>query len=173
MFMSCLPSFFAGGPSLIGGTVTDPSGTAIEGARVEAVSLENGKQRELSTNSAGVYTIPNLPLGNYTVTITKSGFAALRFDSVVLKVGAQVTLNAQLQLASTQTKIQVIDTEPALNTTSAVVSGVIDSNQILNLPTNGRNWAGVLVLAPLAIDDGGGDQRSIRLQVTRAMTTIT
>jgi hypothetical protein len=56
----------------------------------------------------------------------------------------------------------VIDTEPALNQSSAAVAGVIDSQEIENVPTNGRNWANLLLLAPLAIDDGGGDQRSIR-----------
>jgi hypothetical protein len=64
--------------------------------------------------------------------------------------------------ASVRAEAQVVDTEPPLNQSSAAVSGVIDSAQIQNLATNGRNWASLLVLAPLAIDDGGGDQRSIR-----------
>ena len=73
-----------------------------------------------------------------------------------------MTLNAQLQVATVQTAVKVVATEPWLNQTSAAVSGVIDSTQIQNVPMNGRNWASLLVLAPLAIDDGGGDQRSIR-----------
>ena len=146
----------------ITGTVTDQSGAAVEGARIEAVSSKVGKQRELTTNSAGAYTIPNLPVGIYTVTVEKTGFAELKFESLECKVGAVVTLNAKLQLATTQVRMEVVATEPPLNQTSAAVSGVIDSNQIANLPTNGRNWASLLVLAPLALDDGGGDQRSIR-----------
>ncbi|MDQ2841189.1 MAG: carboxypeptidase-like regulatory domain-containing protein [Acidobacteriota bacterium] len=144
------------------GTVTDSSGAVVQGVKVEAISSGNGKQRELTTNSAGVYTIPNLPLGTYTVTFDKSGFAEVKVDSVVLKVGSEVRLNAQLQLATEKYTTQVEGVEPSLNQESAAVSGVIDSNQILNLPTNGRNWASLLILAPLAIDDGGGDQRSIR-----------
>ena len=146
----------------ISGTVTDPSGSPVQDAVIKAIAAQSGQQRSVETNAAGVYNAPNLPLGRYTVTIDKPGFSEIRFNSVLLKVGAQVTLNGQLQLASTETKVQVVDTEPALNTTSAVVSGVIDSNQLQNLPTNGRNWASLLILAPLAIDDGGGDQRSIR-----------
>ncbi len=146
----------------ITGSVKDPSGAVVEGARVEASSEQKGKQREVTTNSAGVYTIPNLPLGTYTVSVQKLGFATLKFDSVALRVGAVVTLNATLQLPTTRVETQVISAEPPLNQTSAAVSGVIDSTQIRNLPTNGRNWASLLALAPLALDDGGGDQRSIR-----------
>lgn len=146
----------------ITGTVTDSSGAVVQGVKIEAVSSANGKQREIATNSAGAYTIPNLPLGTYRVTISKGGFNDLRFDSVLLKVGSVVTLNARLEIATVQVETKVEATEPSLNQSSAAVSGVIDSNQIENLPTNGRNWANLLILAPLAVDDGGGDQRSIR-----------
>lgn len=146
----------------ITGTVKDQSGAVVASARIEALSTQNGEARSVTTNSAGVYTIPNLPIGTYTVSVEKPGFAHLTFDSVACRVGAVVTLNARLQVASVQTKAQVVDTEPPLNQSSAAVSGVIDSAQIQNLATNGRNWANLLVLAPLAIDDGGGDQRSIR-----------
>jgi hypothetical protein len=81
----------------ITGIIKDPSGATVEGARVEAISKQNGKQREVSSNSAGVYTIPNLPLGTYTVSVEKAGFANLRFDSVECRVGSVVTLNATLR----------------------------------------------------------------------------
>lgn len=146
----------------ITGTVTDASGSVIADATVEAISQANGKQRVITTNVSGVYTIPNLPVGIYTVNIDKPGFAQLRFDSVECRVGAVVTLNARLQVASVKTNVEVLATDPPLNESSAAVSGVIDSTEIQNIATNGRNWASLLVLAPLAIDDGGGDQRSIR-----------
>ncbi|MBV8810053.1 MAG: TonB-dependent receptor [Acidobacteriaceae bacterium] len=144
------------------GTVTDQSGAVVSNAEVEATSTKNGEVRTVTTNSAGVYTIPNLSLGMYTVTVDKRGFTQLKFDSVECRVGAVVTLNARLRVATVQTATEVVATEPPLNESSAAVSGVIDSTQIQNLPMNGRNWASLLVLAPLAIDDGGGDQRSIR-----------
>ena len=140
----------------------DQSGATVEGARIEAVSNENGKQRDVTTNSAGVYTIPNLPVGTYTVMMEKSGFAAMRFDSLACRVGSVVTLNASLAVATARTTREVIAAEPPLNQSSAAVAGVIDSTPIQNLPTNGCNWASLLILAPLALDDGGGDQRSIR-----------
>ena len=146
----------------ITGTVTDTSGGVVTDATIEAISQENGKQRVTTSNGAGVFTVPNLPLGIYTVTFQKQGFATVKFDSVQCRVGSVVTLNAALPIATVQTKTEVVAAEPPLNETSPAVSGIIDSNQIANLPTNGRNWASLLVLAPLAIDDGGGDQRSIR-----------
>jgi hypothetical protein len=119
------------------GTVKDPSGASVEGAYVEAASGQNGKQREVITNSAGVYTIPNLPLGTYTVSIKKAGFAVLTFDSLECRVGSVVTLNATLKLATTRVTAEVISAEPPLNQSSAAVSGIIDSIQIQNLPANG------------------------------------
>src|SRR5437588_10117960 len=77
----------------ITGTVTDQSGAAIPAANVKATSAENGEQRIVTTNSAGVYTIPNLPLSPYTVTVDKPGFARLQSDSVECRLGPVVTSN--------------------------------------------------------------------------------
>jgi hypothetical protein len=95
----------------------------VAGATVEAISNANGKQRAISTNSSGVYTIPNLPLGTYTINVVKPGFGQLKFESVECRVGAVVTLNARLQVATVQTAVKVVATEPWLNQTSAAVSG--------------------------------------------------
>ncbi|PYV21233.1 MAG: hypothetical protein DMG27_21160, partial [Acidobacteria bacterium] len=78
----------------LNGTVTDPTGARVPGVKVEAILAENGKQREALTNDAGIYAIPTLPVGTYTISFSRDGFHALRYDDVELKVGQTFTLDA-------------------------------------------------------------------------------
>ncbi|HEX8985969.1 MAG TPA: carboxypeptidase regulatory-like domain-containing protein, partial [Bryobacteraceae bacterium] len=146
----------------LSGTVTDPSGAVITDASVEADSITTGKAREAVTNSAGIYGLPKLAPGTYNITFKKQGFQTVRFESVDIQVGKNVTLDARMNLAPVSTAVDVQAAAPLLERSSADYAGVVDREQIENLPTNGRNWSTLLILTPLAIDDGGGDQRSIR-----------
>ena len=148
--------------STLTGTVTDPSGAVIPGANVTVVSASNGKQREVLTNGDGIYRVPKLPAGNYLITFSSDRFRPLRFENVNLEVGQVATLDAQLSLAATSTQVEVKAAAQLLERDNADVAGTVYGEQIERLPTNGRNWANLLILAPLAMDDGGGDQRSIR-----------
>ncbi len=148
--------------STLTGTVTDASGAVIPNAVVEVVSVTNGKQRSVLTNDAGIYLVPKLPAGKYVIAISSDKFKPLRFEDVELEVGQVATLDATLSLASTTAQIEVKAAAPLLERNNADVAGTVYGDQIENLPTNGRNWASLLLLAPLAMDDGGGDQRSIR-----------
>jgi hypothetical protein len=144
------------------GTVTDPSGAVIVGAVVEARNVETEIPRSTKTNGAGVYRIPGLGPGIYAVTFTRDGFKSLKYDSVELYVGQTQTLDARLEIGATTSQVEVQDDPVAFEKTSAEVGGIIQRDQILELPSNGRNWATLLLLVPGAQDDGGGDQRSIR-----------
>jgi hypothetical protein len=90
------------------------------------------------------------------------GFASIEIKNVKLQVGETRTLNLQLKVGAIHETIEVMSTADPLQQTSAEVGSVIQGEQIANLPANGRNWASMLLLAPGAIDDGGGDQRTIR-----------
>jgi hypothetical protein len=144
------------------GTITDPSGAVIVGAAVEARNVETEIPRSTKTNGAGVYRIPGLGPGIYAVTFTHDGFKSLKYDSVELYVGQTQTLDARLEIGAATNQVEVQDDPVAFEKTSAEVGGIIDRTEILQLPTNGRNWATLLLLVPGAQDDGGGDQRSIR-----------
>ena len=78
-----------------------------------------------------------------------------------LQVGQTRTLDARLDVASVQSEVEV-KAEAPLAQTSAAVGSVIAGEQIQNLPINGRNWAGLMALAPGAIDSGVGDEKSVR-----------
>jgi len=146
----------------LSGTVTDPSGAVVAGAKVDATSTNTGKERQVLTNAERIYVLPALPVGTYTIVFSHEGFATSRFGGVQLRVGQKVTLDVQLKLGASTSQVEVKATPPLLESSSAELAGTIGSGQIENLPVNGRNWANLLVLVPGAQDDGGGNQRTIR-----------
>jgi hypothetical protein len=144
------------------GTVTDPSGAAIVGAGVRVVASDTGITEEQRTNSKGYYRLPGLAVGRYTVTVTDTGFKTHVLDEVILQVGETRTLDIRLEVGAVAEKVEVTATAAPVDRNSADASTVIRTDQIANLPNNGRDWASFTLLAPFAQDDGGGDQRTIR-----------
>ena len=146
----------------LNGTVTDPSGAVVPGAVVEAMSGATGSQRQVKTNDRGVYVLPGLPVGTYAFTFSHPGFETVSYEQINLEVGQTLTLDVRLKVGKASEQVNVKGTAPLLERNSAELGGVVGSSQIVNLPVNGRNWASLLLLAPGAIDDGGGNQRTIR-----------
>jgi hypothetical protein len=146
----------------LNGTVTDASGSLVPDARVEIVSQATGLTREAQTGPSGVYSIPGLPIGTYSLKITHSGFSLFEVKSIQLFVGQSRTLDAKLQVGGTTTQVEVVADAAALETSDAQVGNVIESRQLSDIPINGRNWATLQMLSPGAINVGGGDQHSIR-----------
>jgi Carboxypeptidase regulatory-like domain/TonB dependent receptor len=144
------------------GTVSDSSGAAVTGALVKIVALATDLSQEQRTNSNGYYHFSGLPVGRYRVTVDSAGFQAKLIENVRLEVGQKHTLDVALRVGGIAEKIEVNASNAPVNRSSAEASTVIDTNQIANLPNNGRDWASFTLLAPFAQDDGGGDQRTIR-----------
>jgi Carboxypeptidase regulatory-like domain/TonB dependent receptor-like, beta-barrel len=145
----------------VNGTVTDSSGAVVPSARVELAAAATGFHREVKTEGAGTYSLTALPIGVYTVRISAPGMKPLEFQNVTLQVGEIRTLDAELQVGELTSQVNVIATPPALNRSSAEFGGVIESQQVRNIPLDGREWAGLMALAPGAVDVGGGHERSI------------
>jgi hypothetical protein len=146
----------------VNGTVTDPSGAFVEGAKVELNSTLNGFHRSTVTGTDGIYQFPSLAVGTYTISISKDGFKPYEITGVDLLFGQVRTLDEQLQVGGVSDSVQVSSTAEALNRTNAEIDGVIESPQIRGIPIDGRNWATLMTLAPGAINTGDGGQRSIR-----------
>jgi hypothetical protein len=144
------------------GTVADTTGAALVGAKVKTLAESTGLAQEQRTNSNGYYRFPGLAVGTYSVTITNKNFRTKVIEEVVLEVGQTRTLDVKLDIGVTEETIEVKATAAPAERSSAEASTVIDTHQITNLPVNGRDWAGLTLLAPFAQDDGGGDQRTIR-----------
>src|SRR5580704_10440642 len=144
------------------GTVVDPTGRVVVGASIKLLAVDTGLTEEQPTNSKGYYRFPGLAVGNYKVTVAGTGFKTKVVEDVILRVGQTRTLDVELGVGAINEQIEVKASTGPADRVSAEASTVIDTDQIANLPNNGRDWASFTLLAPFAQDDGGGDQRTIR-----------
>src|SRR5579862_8640333 len=148
--------------AVLEGAVTDQTGSVIVGASVKVLAVETGLTEEQQSNSKGYYRFPGLAVGDYRVTVTANGFKAKVVEDVVLRVGQTHTLDVQLAVGAAGEQVDVKASTGPADRSSAEAATVIDTEQISELPNNGRDWASFTLLAPFAQDDGGGDQRTIR-----------
>jgi hypothetical protein len=146
----------------INGTVTDLSGAMVISASVELNSLANGLHRKVSTNERGLYEITALPVGTYSVKISKAGFKPVEVSQIDLQFGETRTIDTRLDVGTTTDLVEVTASAETLNRTNAEIGAVIESTQIKEIPVSGRNWASLMMLAPGAVNYGDGAQRSIR-----------
>ena len=148
--------------AILTGVVMDPSKSVIPGAKINAHAAATGIEYLATANSAGVYTLTGLPVGEYTALVSAKGFETLEVQSFSLEVGETRTLNPTLRLGTVTSNVTVVDAAPDLNLTNAEVGGVITGNQTEELPVNGRYWASLEALIPGAISAGTGTQDQIR-----------
>jgi hypothetical protein len=146
----------------IEGTVTDASGGVVSGAKIDITAVATGLTDEKTTNRYGEYRFPGIAIGVYQVVVERSGFSTKEIDAVEVRVGETRTLDITLEVGKREEKVVVKATAEPYERSTAESSIVIGTDQIENLPTNGRNWSTLTILAPWAQDDGGGDQRTIR-----------
>jgi hypothetical protein len=144
------------------GTVTDPSGGSISGANVVAEAVATGITQERKTNANGYYRFPGLAVGEYTLTISNNGFKTKILEHVVVVVGETHTLDVSLEVGQVQDRVEITSDVLPVERSTAAAATVINTEQVADLPVNGRDWSGLTLLAPFAQDDGGGDQRTIR-----------
>jgi hypothetical protein len=144
------------------GIVTDPSEASISMARITITSAATGSAYTAVTNSAGVFVLGSLPVGQYIASIGANGFQTLEFNPFDLKVGETRVLNAALPLAKVGTTVQVTSATEDLVRTSAEVGGFTQGAQLNELPMNGRSFERLESLVPGAIDDAGSTEDQIR-----------
>ena len=148
--------------AVLEGTVSDSTGATIPGAAVKILAVDTGISQEQRSNSNGYYRFPGLAVGRYSVTFANTGFKTKVIEDVILEIGQTRTLDTALAVGVPTEKIEVQASAGPAERSSAEASTVINTEQIANLPNNGRDWASFTLLAPFAQDDGGGDQRTIR-----------
>jgi hypothetical protein len=145
---------------LITGVVSDPSGAVVPDAGISVVNQDTGTARTTVSNGTGEYIVPQLPPGMYTITVTKTGFATEGHKSVQLQVNQSLTLDFRLGLASSAQSVDVTTAAPTLNTTSATLSNVINHEETVELPLNGRQFTQLALLSPGASPVQNGQQGS-------------
>jgi hypothetical protein len=144
------------------GTVTDQLGNRVPQCAVRAIENQTGFERETLTTSQGSYELPGLPPGRYSVRFSKRGFSVFTAAGVEQVVGHTRTLNARLDVASGREQTTVTEPLVQIDRVDATIGAAIERMQIDDLPINGRNWATLTALVPGALDNGAGDQRTIR-----------
>jgi hypothetical protein len=148
--------------STLTGTVTDQQGRFIPHAKVRAIQPATGLHRETETTSQGNYELVDLPAGTFSVEISKEGFSIFHAERVEQIVGRTRTLNASLYVSGAKQEVSITEQLVQLDKVDATVGASVEQEQVNELPINGRNWATLTGLVPGAIDNGGGDQRTIR-----------
>jgi Carboxypeptidase regulatory-like domain/TonB dependent receptor len=130
----------------ITGAVTDPSGAALPGAQVAAVETATGISYKSESSSAGEFAFTNLPVGDYTVTVSAPGFSTVKFNKVTVSAGGSYTLPVTLGMAKTQQTIEVTASQLTLDTVTDVQSSDIPEAAVQTLPNSGRDFTQMLAL---------------------------
>src|SRR3989440_2308898 len=130
------------------GSVVDPSGAPISGADVTATDTERGTVWTAKTNDAGVYNLPRVPVGNYTVKVAAPGFQTAVHPPFTLVLNQSARIDVQMKMGQVTQTVEVTTTAPNLNTETAQVDTIIDSTTNERLPLATRNYVQLTLLAP-------------------------
>ena len=131
------------------GTVTDPSGAVVPGAKVTVKNVGTGLERTTETSADGSYALPELPIGTYTVTITLTGFETSVTTGVIVDVSSERRVNAAMKTGQVSTKVEVSgDLLPQVETTSTEIGGTLTAETIESLPVNGRDYQKLIYMNP-------------------------
>ncbi|HEX6716384.1 MAG TPA: TonB-dependent receptor [Pyrinomonadaceae bacterium] len=131
----------------IQGTVIDANGAAVPGANVEIKNLDTNFSRSLTTNDEGRFVAPLLQPGNYSVTVSKQGFATTVLENTALTVGQALTIPFSLKISTVEERVTVTTT-PTVDTVKTEVSSTLNETAVNSTPILGRKFEDLLTLTP-------------------------
>ena len=140
------PVLQAGDGGSLLGTVTDPSGKGIPGARVTATQTATGVKQAVATDGQGFYAFQGLSVGRYDVDVGASGFQPLRHTGVAIDLDSKVVVDARLALGERNETITVSETAAHVETADTQLGEVITGRQMTAVPLNGRSFTDLLAL---------------------------
>jgi hypothetical protein len=135
----------------ITGQVADPSGALVSGATVIAENVATGVKTTATTNAAGVYTIRFLPIGTYKLTVQAKGFSSANIPPFSLEIDQTAKVDVALKIGSTETVVVQGEAHPILDTTDSTLGVTLSTNEIANIPLNGRNFSSLTLYQPGAV----------------------
>ncbi len=130
----------------LNGSVRDESGAAVKGATLTLRETSTNASYTTTSNDSGFYVIPNLPPGQYELTVTFTGFATLIDKGITLTVGQTATVDVTLRVATQSEQVTVTTEVPEIEPTKTEISQVINSQQIQDLPISGRQFTDFALL---------------------------
>ncbi|MCC7153346.1 MAG: carboxypeptidase regulatory-like domain-containing protein [Bryobacterales bacterium] len=140
------------------GVVRDPSGAPIPGSSVTLTNVENGVRTQLTTNAEGRFVGVLLPPALYSLTAEKEGFRRYVRTGIRLNVQQDLSADVSMELGDLAAQVEVSSEAPLLETNTATVAAVVNTQLIQDLPLNGRDTLSLAYLSPGVI--GGGGQNS-------------
>jgi hypothetical protein len=154
---------FAQAVSQISGTVKDSTGSAIPGAQVSVTQTDTGVTRTAESDADGVYSLPSLPLGPYRMEVKKEGFSTYVQSGIVLQVDTAPTIDPVLKVGAISESVQVEAAAAMVETHSTGVGQVVNSQDVVELPLNGREVTQLITLAggSNTVQYGFGQQPSV------------
>jgi hypothetical protein len=139
----------------ISGVVVDPGGLVIPGASVVVKNSGTGEEFTTVTSDQGVFAVPSLITGRYTVTISLDGFKSAVFTDVVINAGVPANLRATLELGGLTEQVIVQSNVELVQTATATVSTTLQTRQVQDLPLSSRNAADFITFLPGVTTPGG------------------
>ena len=130
------------------GTVTDPSGGAVVGAKVELINEATNASREAASNSNGEYLFPEVPVGTYSVQIEQTGFKKFLHKELEVHLNDVLNVDAALQVGGSNQVVEVTGAPPVIDTTTTQLGAVENTRSVSELPLNLRNAYALLQLQP-------------------------
>ncbi len=150
-------------PTLVGqtfrgrltGVVTDPTGAVIAQAELELTNLATGVSQRVVSNQQGIYLFPNVEPGQYRLTVSLSGFRTFVREPITVPVGANLTLDVQLEVGPMTERITVTAEAPLLESETAGFGQVVNERFLREMPLNARNPMMLVTLTPGVIPHTG------------------
>jgi hypothetical protein len=147
------------------GVITDATRAVVPGAEIEVKNLASGQIRKATTDRAGFYTITQLAPGHYSVSVSKPGFATATQPDVELQVNQDLEADYTLTVGQVTQRVEVTAAPLMLQTSSATLGQVVGSQEVVDLPLNGRQFTSLILLTPGAAPKEGGQQSFYQIAI--------
>src|SRR5260370_17098444 len=138
------------GSASVQGTVADPTGAAIANARITLTQTDTGTSRATVSDGAGLYSLPNVPVGPYSLTVEAAGFSGYT-QKGTLEVGNNVQVNPTLNIGTASEHVEVQSAGVSVETETSSFKQVIDQRRIVERPLNGRAAPQLILAAAPAV----------------------
>ena len=146
--LTTVPFVYGQATGSISGTVSDVTGSAVPGAKVTVTAPATGFSRSSATNDNGEYIVPLLGVAIYDIQVELQGFQTTKAQDIRLQVDEHRELDFKLSPATVQTSVEVTATAVSIQTADATLGQVITTQQVADLPLNGRDFVQLATLTP-------------------------
>jgi hypothetical protein len=136
------------GRATVLGEVTDQTGSVVAGAQIVVRHVESNVEYLVTSTPTGFYTLPDLPVGDYTIQVQMTGFKQAVRSGIMLRVGDRLQVNFQLEVGQVVETVEVIGQVSAVESSNATMGKIVEARQIGSLPLNGRATLALVTLTP-------------------------